>query len=123
MIHLGSLFLADTTPAAIPRDNVIRLQLLEDGEPLHLRYDPPPTLDRFVVVVGSVTLDSATAPTAFSYNAATSVLELRLALALTATLARTPLTLVVYGPAWLHGVVWLHPTATPDRLDLQVVEA
>lgn len=123
MIHSSTLFLADTTPTAAPRDNVVRLQLLEDGEPLHVRYDPPPPLDRFVVVIGAVTVDSDTDPDAFDYDAATSTLELRLALALTATLARTPLTLVIYGAAWPNGVVWLHPTATPDRLDLQVIEA
>ncbi len=120
MIHFATLFL-ESTPG--PRDNVVRLRLMEDGEPLHVRYEISPTFTRFVLYLGEITVDSDTAPTAFSYDPLTSLLELRLANALTAAVARTPVTLVLYCAAWSNGVVWLHPSATPDRLDLQVVVA
>lgn len=120
MIHFATVFL-EATPG--PRDNVVRLRLVEDGEPLHVRYEVSPTFTRFVLKIGATTVDSTTAPEAFDYSTTTSVLELRLAEVLTAAIARTPVTLILYSAAWGNGVVWLHPTATPDRLDLQVVVA
>lgn len=125
MIHFATVFLT-ATPG--PRDNVVRLRLVEDGEPLHVRYEVSPTFTRFVLKLGSTTVDSNTVPTAFDYDPLTSVLELRLANAVgvvdfTVAMARTPTTLILYSAAWGNGVVWLHPTSTPDRLDIQVVVA
>lgn len=105
------------------RDNVIRIQLCEDGAALHSKYTPAPTLTRFVLTVGALTLDSAVPAeaAAFAYTAATSTLELRLSAYVSAAAAATLATLTIYTGDWPHGVVWIHPSATPDKLSISVV--
>lgn len=105
------------------RDNVIRIQLYEDGAALHSKYTPAPTLTRFVLTLGALTLDSAVPAeaAAFSYTAETSTLELRLSAYMAAAAAAASATLTVYSDDWPHGVVWIHPSATPDKLSIAVV--
>lgn len=103
----------------IDRDNVVRLQLLEDGRPFATAY-PDTTPTRWVLTFGAVTLDSDAVPTAFAWDAANSVLELNLGAQVADEMDFTAALLLVYAAEWPQGLVWLHPTCTPDKLTIRV---
>ncbi|MCP5197297.1 MAG: hypothetical protein H6974_11000 [Gammaproteobacteria bacterium] len=108
------------------RDNVIRIELAEDGVALHAKYTPAPTLTRFKLTVGDTTIDSSVSgqEAAFSYDVDTSILTLDLSKYLPAQAdpnTKTAATLTVYSADWPDGVVWLHSSGTPDKLNIKVL--
>lgn len=104
------------------RENAIRLELREDAELLMAAYpDLAPT--RWVLTMAAptpITVDSDTAPSAFDWDAVTSVLTLRLGAQLTTALGPALCTLLVYDALFPNGAVLIHPTCTPDKLTIQV---
>ncbi|MCP5197645.1 MAG: hypothetical protein H6974_12815 [Gammaproteobacteria bacterium] len=88
--------------------------------------DDGTTLTRFRLTVGATTIDSSVSgqEAAFSYDVDTSVLTLDLSKYLTAQAdpnTKTAATLTVYSADWPDGVVWLHSSGTPDKLNIQVL--
>lgn len=103
----------------VDRDNAIRLQLLEDGVEFSTAY-PAVTPTRWVLAVDDLTFDSDVNPEAFDWDSADSILELSLGALVTDPLDFTAAELTLYAAEWPYGIVWLHPTASPDRLFLRV---
>jgi len=108
-----------TETVYLGHDNAIRLMLLEDGTPFGDKY-PTVTPDRFVVTFGRNTVDSDQRPGAFRWIAEESTLEISLGPVVTEEYAPTSAQLVVYAAPWPNGIVWVHPTSTPDHLILRV---
>ena len=109
-----------TETVFLGHDNSIRLLLLEDCVPFATQY-PTVTPDRFVLRLGDWTLDSEDYPAAFTWNAADSTLEIGLGPVVTQECAPIRAALTVYAAPWPHGIVWTHPTSTPDILQIRIV--
>jgi hypothetical protein len=105
----------------IGHDNAVRLMLLEDGTPFGDKY-PTVTPDRFVISFGAVRIDSDQSPTAFRWIADESTLEISIGPVVTEEYPPTSAKIVVYAAPWPNGIVWVHPTRTPDHLYLRVTE-
>jgi len=93
---------------------------LEDCAPFAAKY-PTVTPDRFVLRLGALTIDSDEHPAAFRWEAEESVLEISIGTVVTQECAPTRAVLTVYAAPWPHGIVWAHPTSTPDSLQISVV--
>ena len=107
----------------IGHDNEIRLLLKEDDVVL---MDAYPTLapSRWVLTIDSSTpieVDSDDSPSAFSWDADNSVLEMALGdFVGDDQVAYTSATLVLYAPSFADGLILLHPTCTPDKLKIRI---
>lgn len=107
------------------RDNTIRLLLSEDDLLFHVAY-PAVIPTRWVFTIHSATpvvIDSATTPTAFDWDGTASILELKLGSLVSTALSYTSTSLVMYSAVWPQGIVWVHPTCSPDRLQVRVCNA
>lgn len=123
--------------AYVGRNNAIRIALSEDGTLFQTAY-PNVSPDRWVLTIAATTtttvdgvttttetpivMDSDTTPTAFDWDDANSVLELRLGAFVTAPLPYTLSTLIMYAPEWPDGLVWMNPTCTPDKLLIRICD-
>jgi len=105
----------------IGRDNVIRLSLLEDGAAFATAY-PTVTPTRWVLSFGTNEIDSDTDPSAFDWDAVNSILQISLGDLISAASDYAAAELTVYSADWPDGIVWIHPTASPDRLSIRVSE-
>lgn len=105
----------------IGHDNAVRLMLMEDGAPFAEKY-PNVTPDRFVVTFGGKEIDSDQVPSAFRWIAEESTVEMNLGPVVTEECVPTSAKIVVYAAPWPNGIVWVHPTSTPDHLYLRVTE-
>ena len=104
------------------RNNVIRLLLSEDDQLFHVAY-PAVTPTRWLFTVYTATptvVDSDITPTAFDWDVATSILEIRLGALITSALDYTDTSLVMYSAVWPSGIVWANPTCSPDKLKVRV---
>lgn len=104
------------------RNNVIRLQLSEDAQLFHEAY-PDVTPTRWVLTIYAampIVVDSDVTASAFDWDEAISVLELRLGSLVTDLLAYTNTSLVMYSAGWPLGIVWANPTCTPDKLQVRI---
>ena len=108
----------------VGRNNTIRLLLSEDDQLFHDAY-PEVTPTRWVFTIYAATpivVDSDTTPTAFDWDAATSILEMRLGGLVADALAYTNTSLVMYSSVWPLGIVWANPTCSPDKLQVRVCD-
>lgn len=106
------------------RNNVIRLALSEDGVLFHVAY-PGVTPTRWVLTIEAETpieVDSSVSASAFYWDSATSILELRLGNEVSDALDFTPCSLVMYSTTWPDGLVWVNPTCTPDKLTIRICD-
>lgn len=106
------------------RNNTIRLLLAEDDQLFHVAY-PEVTPTRWVFTIHSetpVVVDSDTTPTAFDWDAETSILELKLGALVSAAQPYASTSLVMYSAVWPQGIVWVNPTCSPDRLQIRVCD-
>ena len=106
------------------RNNTIRLMLSEDDQLFHVAYpDVTPTRWLFTVyTTPPVVVDSDDTPSAFDWDAATSILELKLGGLFSESLAYTGTSLVMYSAVWPAGIVWANPTCSPDKLQIRVCD-
>lgn len=106
------------------RDNVVRLELKEDSVLFQLAY-PAVTPSRWVLTINTIEpieIDSDDTPSAFDWDSATSILELRIGDLVTEAVNYTSCTLVMYAIEWPLGLVWINPTCTPDKLTLRICD-
>lgn len=103
------------------RNNSIRLKILEDGIPFAIAY-PTVTPTRWVLVVGSLIFDSTDIPNSFSWDSETSVLEILLGNQVASAIDFTAAEMTLYSAEWPDGVIWLHPTASQDRLLIRIID-
>ena len=104
------------------RNNAVRLALSEDGIAFQVAY-PSVAPSRWVLTIEAATpivVDSNITASAFDWDSAASVLELRLGGVLSDALGYTLCTLVMYSAEWPAGLVWFNPTCTPDKLNIRV---
>lgn len=104
------------------RDNVIRLQLLEDGVLFFDKY-PEVVVSRWVFTLNTtvpIVVDSQITAGAFIWTLLTSTLELKLGSTILSAIDYTPTTLVLYSTEWPNGLVWINPTCTPSKLSIRV---
>jgi len=108
----------------VNRNNTIRLLLSEDDQLFHVAY-PAVTPTRWIFTIHAATpvvVDSDTTPSAFDWDAGTSILELKLGALVSAALSYTSTSLVMYSVVWPQGIVWANPTCSPDRLQVRVCD-
>ena len=107
--------------AFVDHDNKIRLQLYEDDVVFATAY-PTTTPSAWLLEMGDETIDSTVNPECFTWDGTNSILELNLGGFFTEEVPFTSVKLTVIADIWPNGVVWVHPTCTPDRLMIHVCE-
>lgn len=103
------------------RNNTIRIKLYEDEVAFTTNYPSnPPT--RFILKVGSITIDSNYSPSCFNWDSLNSTLEIDIASYSGLSRGTYWVELIIYSSIWSNGVVWIHPTDTPDKLQIKILD-
>lgn len=105
----------------IGRNNAIRISLMEDGSDFSTAY-PAVTPTRWVLTFDDYEIDSDINPDAFDWDSANSILQISLGDLVNDAADYLAAELTVYAAEWPNGIVWVHPTASPDRLYIRVSE-